>query len=100
MTGSILGGSSVTQAARLQMVIIFMLSASVTLASIIATVIALTIVVDSDHRIRIDKVDSGMFVLWRMRKKVTDGIGHWVSSVWEKATSKTSGVRLEDNGGL
>lgn len=82
------------------MVIIFMLSASVALASIVATVIALSIVVDSEHRIRVDKIDSGMFVLWRMRKRMTDGIGRWASSVWEarKAMSWKGKVRLEENG--
>jgi len=101
MTGSILGGSSVTQAARLQMVIIFMLSASVTLASIVATVIALSIVVDSEHRIRVDKIDSSMFVIWRVRKNFTDRAGLLVSSLWGRMRKSISGrggeVRLGDH---
>jgi len=104
MTGSILGGSSVTQAARLQMVIIFMLSASVALASIIATVIALSIVVDSEHRIRVDKIDSSTFVIWRAQKACTDWAGRSMSSAWSKVGKTLSGrngrVRLEENGGL
>jgi len=104
MTGSILGGSSVTQAARLQMVIIFMLSASITLASIIATVIALSIVVDSEHRIRVDKIDSSTFAIWRARKAFTDLAERWVSSGWSVVRntlpSRSGRVRLEENGGF
>jgi hypothetical protein len=86
------------------MVIIFMLSASVTLASIIATVIALSIVVDSEHRIRVDKIDSSMFIIWRARKVFTDWAGRWMSSAWSKVGKTLPGrsgrVRLEENGGF
>jgi len=64
MTGSILGGASVTQAARLQMVLMFMISSAVVLSSIVATGFALMIVVDNEHRIRMDRIDSSKFILW------------------------------------
>ena len=70
MTGSILGGASVTQAARLQMILIFLISSVVVLSSIVATGFALMIVVDRDHRIRIDRIDSSKFVLWRYREQL------------------------------
>jgi len=65
MTGAILGGSSVQQAAKLQMVIMFMIAASTALASMLVTILALMIVVDSEHRIMDDKIDSRMHWVWR-----------------------------------
>ncbi|PPQ66903.1 hypothetical protein CVT24_008518 [Panaeolus cyanescens] len=56
MTGAILGGSSVQQAARLQMIIMFMITASTTLASIFTTFAALSVVVDTENRIRPDRI--------------------------------------------
>ncbi|KAJ8586991.1 hypothetical protein M405DRAFT_853100 [Rhizopogon salebrosus TDB-379] len=67
MTGAILGGSSVQQAARLQMVIMFMISASTALASIFTTVITLAVVVDSEDRLRPDRVDVSEHAIWRAR---------------------------------
>ncbi|EGO24331.1 hypothetical protein SERLADRAFT_467455 [Serpula lacrymans var. lacrymans S7.9] len=80
MTGAILGGSSVSQAAKLQMVIMFMISASTALASIISTVLTLGMVVDSDHRIRSDRIDVREHALWRGRNWVLGKIasGFWV----------------------
>ena len=65
MTGAILGGSSVVQAARLQMIIMFMLSASSALATIIAIVCTLAVCVDGQHRVRAERIDTRPYVLWR-----------------------------------
>ncbi|KZV62392.1 UPF0014-domain-containing protein [Peniophora sp. CONT] len=65
MTGAILGGSSVIQAARLQMIIMFMLSASSALATIISIVCTLAICVDGQHRVRAERIDCRPFFLWR-----------------------------------
>ena len=67
MTGAILGGSSVAQAAKLQMVIMFMISACTALAAIVTTVVTLGIVVDNEHRVRPDRVDVNEHVIWRAR---------------------------------
>lgn len=67
MTGAILGGSSVQQAARVQMVIMFMISASTALASIITTTTTLAVVVDGEDRIRPDRVDVRQHPVWRAR---------------------------------
>ncbi|KAF8954400.1 ABC transporter-like protein [Flammula alnicola] len=56
MTGAILGGSSVQQAAKLQMIIMFMITASTTLASVFTTFAAISVVVDQDHRVRGDRI--------------------------------------------
>ncbi|KAJ3803377.1 UPF0014 family [Lentinula aff. detonsa] len=61
MTGAILGGSSVERAAKLQMIIMFFLSASTALASICSAGYAISVVVDRDHRIRQDKIYSKSF---------------------------------------
>jgi hypothetical protein len=102
MTGSILGGATVTQAARLQMIIMFMLSASVTLSSIVATVFALAVVVDSHHRIRVDRIDSSPFIVWRIWGSAVGGIAHSISAGWARLRKGFGGgrIRLEENGGL
>ena len=58
MTGAILGGADVQQAARLQMIIMFMIAASSALSCIIVTFFALSVCVDSEHRIRSDRIES------------------------------------------
>ncbi|KAH8976575.1 hypothetical protein EDB86DRAFT_2967439 [Lactarius hatsudake] len=57
MSGAILGGADVQQAARLQMIIMFMIAASSALACIVATFLALSVCVDSEHRIRSERID-------------------------------------------
>lgn len=58
MTGAILGGSSVQQAAKLQIIIIFMITASITLASVFITFAALFVLVDREHRVRLDRIEA------------------------------------------
>jgi hypothetical protein len=58
MTGAILGGADVEQAARLQMIIMYMISASSALSCITATLITLYVCVDSDDRVRSDRIYS------------------------------------------
>jgi hypothetical protein len=57
MTGAILGGSSVQQAAKLQMIIVFMITASTTLASVFITFAAIFVLVDREHRVRLDRIE-------------------------------------------
>ncbi|KAF8895980.1 hypothetical protein BD779DRAFT_1493285 [Infundibulicybe gibba] len=68
MTGAILGGSSVQRAAKLQMIIMFMISASTALASICTTFFAIGVVVDGEHRVRPDRVDEQKHIVWRARE--------------------------------
>ncbi|KAH6913449.1 hypothetical protein BKA70DRAFT_1384245 [Coprinopsis sp. MPI-PUGE-AT-0042] len=56
MTGAILGGADVAQAARLQMTIMFMITASTSLAAMLTSFAAVTIIVDNQHRVRDDRV--------------------------------------------
>ena len=67
MTGAILGGSSVQQAAKLQMVILFMITASTALASVFITLTTILMVVDLEHRIRSDRIDGRRSVIYRVK---------------------------------
>lgn len=90
MTGAILGGASVEQAARLQMVIMFMIAASTALASIAATMLTLSVVIDAEDRVRMEEIDDRRHAVWRARNaaisKVAEGlraasrgVASWVS---------------------
>ncbi|KZT23117.1 UPF0014-domain-containing protein [Neolentinus lepideus HHB14362 ss-1] len=68
MTGAILGGTSVEQAAKLQMVIMFMISSSTALASIVSSSLTMRVMIDGDHRIRPERMDSRPHAVWRARK--------------------------------
>lgn len=84
MTGAILGGSSVEQAARLQIVIMFCISASTALGSIVAIVSCLGIVIDMQHRIRDDRIDSREHMVYRVRNNIFYGIVTGVKRVFKR----------------
>ena len=67
MTGAILGGSSVHQAAKLQIIIMFMITASTVLASVFITFAAIVMVVDREHRVRSDRINDKKLVLYRVK---------------------------------
>ncbi|EPQ52485.1 UPF0014-domain-containing protein [Gloeophyllum trabeum ATCC 11539] len=81
MTGAILGGSSVQQAARLQMVIMFMISSCTALSSMFITVCALGVVVDGEHRIRGDRIDTRPHAVYRARGRLVEGAKSGVNGV-------------------
>jgi hypothetical protein len=58
MMHAILDGTDVEQAVRLQMIIMFMISTSNALSCIVAAHLALMICVDSERRIRLDRIDA------------------------------------------
>ena len=82
MTGAILGGSSVQQAARLQMVIMFMISSSTALSSIVTTFLALSVVVDTEHRVRIDRIDVRPHAVWRARNRLVANVVESTKKRW------------------
>ena len=67
MTGAILGGASVHQAAKLQMIIMFMITAATVLASVFITFTAVMMVVDEQHRVRSDRIDDKKPVIYRVK---------------------------------
>lgn len=95
MTGAILGGSSVQQAARLQMIIIFMISACTALSSIVSTLLTLRAVVDDEMRVRGERVDTRKAWVWRIRDT---GI-QWVLDRANDGWSKLVGLWRRDDGG-
>ncbi|KAG6914742.1 hypothetical protein DXG01_015653 [Tephrocybe rancida] len=66
MTGAILGGSSVEQAVRLQMMIMFMISSATALAPFFATITHI-VTINTDHRVRPDRIGNRELGLWRAR---------------------------------
>ncbi|CAL1717221.1 unnamed protein product [Somion occarium] len=98
MTGAILGGSSVEQAARLQMVIMFMISSCTALSSFVTTVLALGVVVDSEHRVRIDRIDSREHAVWRARNWVVSKIVEGAKSAGRKAAGMLRFGRKAEEG--
>jgi len=76
MTGALLGGASVEQAAKLQMVIMFMINASATLAAMGCTVLALSVTVDKEHRVRNDRVFKGKHAIWQARDRAIGSVVH------------------------
>lgn len=98
MTGAILGGSSVQQAARLQMVIMFMISASTALASISTTILALSVVVDTEHRVRTDRLDKRPHAIWRGRDRLLRRLAEAAKGAWRNLTGRASKKYNEDEG--
>lgn len=68
MTGAILGGASAQQAAKLQMIVMFMISSSTCLATVFTTIAVIAVTLDSEHRIRMDRVDCRKHGIWRARE--------------------------------
>ncbi|THH31496.1 hypothetical protein EUX98_g2698 [Antrodiella citrinella] len=99
MTGAILGGSSVEQAARLQMVIMFMISSCTALASIVTTVLTLAVVVDSEHRVRLDRIDTRKHAVWRARdwlvEQAIEEIKRGWARVWGELGAKAGDGDVE-----
>ncbi len=101
MTGAILGGSSVEQAAKMQMIIMFMISASSGLASIFTTAYAISIIVDDEHRIRSDRIHSQPLALWAERDRIlrsakaSMGRAYLNARAWRSRTGVEEEVLLE-----
>ena len=105
MTGAILGGSSVHQAAKLQMIIMFMIAAAAVLASVFITFTAIIILVDEEHRIRSDRIDNRKHVIYRVKDW---NFGELSASIlsrlfnWRTRNPRTAGGKsdLEENESL
>lgn len=77
-------------------VIMFMINASTALAAIVATVLALLVIVDGECRLRLDRVDSDEAWVWQVRDRAVGRVVHGV----ESAGKKTIGLfrRRRDDG--
>ena len=99
MTGAMLGGSSVHQAAKLQMIIMFMIAASTVLASVFITMAAVMTVVDQEHRIRSDRIIDKKPVIYRVKDW---NVGEFSASLsksfnWRTRKSQSGELELEEN---
>ena len=74
MMRAILDGTDVERAARRQMIIMFMISASNALSCIAATHLALLVCVDSERRIRLDRIDARPHWLCRAFNGATEAV--------------------------
>ncbi|KAG6827270.1 hypothetical protein H0H92_012534 [Tricholoma furcatifolium] len=92
MTGALLGGSSVEQAARLQMIIMFMISSATALASFFSAIAAIMVTVDHEHRIRPDRIDNKPFALWRAQKWLGNLLLSSFECLWGKVKGRMSGA--------
>lgn len=76
------------QAARLQMIIMFMIAASSALSCIIATFFALSVCVDSEHRIRSDRIESPPHLLRDAGSDALQAIVGATRSTWARLVEK------------
>jgi Uncharacterised protein family (UPF0014) len=95
MTGAILGGANVDQAARLQMIIMFMISASNTLSCIIMTLFTLYVCVDSEHRIRSDRIYTRPHPVRRASSSAVRAVGGSALRVWTALSGSVKQLFLE-----
>jgi hypothetical protein len=112
MTGAILGGSSVDQAAKLQSkplpsvcpldisdrasaIIMFSLSSSTALGSIMATIFCLALVTDPEHRIREERIDSTKHPLWKTRDKLMKAAADAISDAWSRLRKHKPAIEIE-----
>ena len=104
MTGAILGGASVHQAAKLQMIIMFMITAATVLASVFITFAAIIMVVDKEHRVRSDRIDDKKPVIYRVKDWNVGELSASLSKSfnWRTKKSRTDNgeLDLEENEGL
>ncbi|MFT5584854.1 MAG: putative ABC transport system permease protein [Cognaticolwellia sp.] len=59
MTGQISGGTPPMQAARYQLMILFLIAGAVAVSTTVAVVVALRVVVDDAHRLRPERIEIG-----------------------------------------
>ena len=99
MTGAILGGSSVHQAAKLQMIIMFMIAAATVLASVFITFAAIMMVVDQEHRIRSDRIIDKKPVIYRVKDWNVGELSASLSKSfnWRTKKPQTGELGLEEN---
>lgn len=95
MTGAILGGADVGQAARLQMIIMFMISASSVLACMIVTLFTLSVCVDWEHRIRSDRIHKRPHAFRRASSDAIRAVVGSVRRAWIVFTGSVKQLLLE-----
>jgi len=88
MTGAILGGASISQAVRYQQIIMFLISATTTLAVTMSVVACLIVCIDSNHRLRPDRVSFEKPWMWRWRDNVGRTLWRVGVLCWRRLTCR------------
>jgi Uncharacterised protein family (UPF0014) len=88
MTGAILGGASISQAVRYQQIIMFLISATTTLAVTMSVVICLVVCLDGNHRLRPDRVSGEKAWMWRLRDNFARACWNGCVFAWRKLTCR------------
>ncbi len=85
MIRTILGGTDVEQATRLQIIIMFLMAVSTALSCIIATNLVLWICVDSEQRIRSNCIDRRPHIVHRAVNSIIPAIINVAGQTWKLA---------------
>jgi hypothetical protein len=88
MTGAILGGASISQAVKYQQIIMFLVSATTTLAITTSVVICLVVCIDANHRLRPDRVNVEKAWMWRLWDDAGHAIGKAGVYLWRRVTCR------------
>jgi hypothetical protein len=88
MTGAILGGASIPQAVKYQQIIMFLISATTTLAVTLSVLICLIVCVDGTHRLRPDRVTGDKPWMWRIRDDAASGVWRGIQIGYRKLTCR------------
>lgn len=89
------GNADVARKINDLVVIVFLINAATALASIVATVLTLRVVVDSEHRVRTDMIDDRQATIWRARDRavgsVVDRARVAGGAAWRRLTRRSEG---------
>lgn len=96
MTGAILGGASISQAVKYQQILMYLISATTTLAVTISVAICLVVVIDSNHRLRPDRVSGEKPWMWRWRDNAGKAVWRGCVFCWRKVTCRAHIPEEED----
>ena len=78
------------------MIIIFMISSSTALSAIVCTGLALSNIVDSQHRIRADRIDSRPHAVWRGRDWLVKKVKVLLGKALERMRSEWTGKEVQE----
>jgi hypothetical protein len=79
----------------------FMISASAALAAIMSTTLALSMVVDEEHRIRVDRMTDRKFAVWQYRDALVTKSTDFLLGLWNSTLGRirrSSSRRGENDG--
>jgi hypothetical protein len=88
MTGAILGGASIAQAVKYQQIIMFLISATTLLAVTMSVCICVMVCIDTNHRLRPDRVNEDKPWMWKIRDDIFGAIWKVMKSGWRRITCR------------